>query len=1285
MAFPGGIDAVMGRDRSILTQPHIPVSPRSMAKIPITASHFQPVPIALPRAWERVPVPAVVDHTRQRKIWKRVGGLSNSTLPNSYAATMIELESGGNIPRKRARPARFVPVFGDAKWDQRCNQPCDGKWDLIEARVAVSAAKEAIPENASSSETTPRFIPRKRHNSRWPIEPKTTPTQQLAELQPLIVFEVPSAAEPVEPAQNVDEKNMRRRSTRRLSRRLSLFPGEESPRKLESRSRSPSKTSGPVLSPTKRAAIASSPTRVAESPRRLFSVDLPSKELLLTSPATTLPAMSPCKSSPLPAVQQQDAIDACLSASVQPDQAEASPLLFDQPIPTITVEPQHETRRRISLLSARRSDRRSSGFLKMVDFDAARDAPKRRHSFNPSQSAPPDLKARRSSLDVFSNVPDEAHRTKTADDNIPVAYEVDVGTNLDIFGQSRQLKPRETFIKPTVDVPTSHNLDIQSGVTGSEGKEEEAVNQAAASPDPGPDAMDNADRLDPIPDSHSPNSEENSPYVEPDAMPSDFEFGPHDPEGLSTIYEEDSVLDVNSPRKANMADASITGNVAGVTAGSPVTTTTLSQVDVIFDGQLQEDADETEDVGTSPSAQSIHHVEDASGLSNHEQRASDEEKPAALDETIPAVDPLSTPHSPEGSSSEARSSSDPEMPNVAPENDPAPCIHHSDEMEIDEPQTSNIPVADPAPVMVADGATLTPERPTTPQMAKVSQHSEAPMVSQEDPDSLGSPHSSESSGFTPINGRQISPSSTAAKQVELYNDGVDSGDAELDDLDQDEVGDVEEFTNVVDEDFTLNVVDAPKPENDTLTLARHDDADFVRDFVSRVAAGKSAKAAAAATVATEVPRKVGRPKRRSGSTGSATTCTGSPISKSDTPKRSPLSEKSLNSPSPVKPAKKRKLEAEEEDTSKPKGDMDDGPEDGGDGNGPKLKRRRKRADPVLDEPAEGPSEPDGTTGPRRSTRARSTRITLKSAGPSANSIAMSLYPVRLPGGVAGMMDDSVLDSHLTLSRQRSEAKSIEAITRGNTRANKAGAVLPQVVLARLAEDPSWKMKELKGVFDAKESRAAANGDEDSADSNKSKKAKGVRWDPELVRYQSDDSSSNKVIRTMAKSLLDDIMRGEGADEEDELSMPVVSVSKPRDENASPTEKSLPAPTPIKKAAAPLRRTRSSRLQVPTPVKKLAGGGSIEKKSSTIISPPTVSGRPVRATTSSTKTSKTSKTSSTATTKSIPTPTTSTSTTKSATSSKQSGMATRRTKIASLNMGVNGTPAPKRRGRPAASQ
>src|SRR5206468_214598 len=142
-------------------------------------------------------------------------------------------------------------------------------------------------------------------------------------------------------------------------------------------------------------------------------------------------------------------------------------------------------------------------------------------------------------------------------------------------------------------------------------------------------------------------------------------------------------------------------------------------------------------------------------------------------------------------SSEARSSSDPEMPNVAPESDPAPSNHHSDEMEIDEPQISNIPVADPAPVMVADGATSTPERPTTPKMATVSQHSEAPMVSQEDPDSLGSPHSSESSGFTPINGRQISPSSTAAKQVELYNDGVVSGDAELDDLDQDEVGDVE--------------------------------------------------------------------------------------------------------------------------------------------------------------------------------------------------------------------------------------------------------------------------------------------------------------------------------------------------------------------------------------------------------------------------------------------------------------------------------------------------------------
>ena len=81
----------------------------------ITATNFEPTPVAPPRAWQRVAVPSA-GHTRQRKIWKRVGAVPTNTLPNSYVAAMAELESQGDVARKRSRPAQYIPVFGDAEW-----------------------------------------------------------------------------------------------------------------------------------------------------------------------------------------------------------------------------------------------------------------------------------------------------------------------------------------------------------------------------------------------------------------------------------------------------------------------------------------------------------------------------------------------------------------------------------------------------------------------------------------------------------------------------------------------------------------------------------------------------------------------------------------------------------------------------------------------------------------------------------------------------------------------------------------------------------------------------------------------------------------------------------------------------------------------------------------------------------------------------------------------------------------------------------------------------------------
>src|SRR5205814_1598792 len=91
-----------------------------------------------------------------------------------------------------------------------------------------------------------------------------------------------------------------------------------------------------------------------------------------------------------------------------------------------------------------------------------------------------------------------------------------------------------------------------------------------------------------------------------------------------------------------------------------------------------------------------------------------------------------------------------------------------------------------------------------------------------------------------------------------------------------------------------------------------------------------------------------------------------------------------------------------------------------------------RMDPVL-KTAEGgvTTESEAEPGPRRSTRTRSARVALKPTAPSANSIALSLIPVRLPG-MAGM-DDAMLESHLAAAKNRSDEKDVTAVTRVNTR------------------------------------------------------------------------------------------------------------------------------------------------------------------------------------------------------------------------------------------------------------
>jgi hypothetical protein len=234
------------------------------------------------------------------------------------------------------------------------------------------------------------------------------------------------------------------------------------------------------------------------------------------------------------------------------------------------------------------------------------------------------------------------------------------------------------------------------------------------------------------------------------------------------------------------------------------------------------------------------------------------------------------------------------------------------------------------------------------------------------------------------------------------------------------------------------------------------------------------------------------------------------------------------------------------------------------------------------------------------------------------------------------------------ARTTAEEKDLAAVTRVNTRKNKGGAMPPKVVLSRQAEDPlGYKLRELKGVFDAKEGREASaeEEEEEGQDGRRTRKGKGVRWASELVRFNTDfEAQSPKAValplppsRKGARAPVqptEDNTDGyfphfPAADEGpapavEQTAASTVTIEEPGEQaqEQKPEPQTKPAPT---------RRTRQSRLQVPTPVSKKI------LAESTTAAPKVASASVVK-------------------------------------------MATRRTKIASLGMGVNGTPAPKRRTR-----
>ncbi len=677
---------------------------------------------------------------------------------------------------------------------------------------------------------------------------------------------VPGSPEHTEVAVKMDEKQMMKRSTRRLSRRLSLFPSDGSPRKLPMITLTPATGATPALSPVKRAPVLLPPTKVADSPRRAFSVNATPNKVVLETPKTGPPAKSPAKPSS-PITPPEDALRTPApkgAHSRSPATPSYSPiaLLFDQPSPDIPVEPLHETRRRVSLQSARRSERGSSGVSRLLALKSGRNSPRRRHSFtgmeNDSSSLDaPGGKGRRKTMDMFSVGPQDVRKAGEV-------VEIDLKSNLDIFGQSTNPvgqalrgsgqgaetsgahESAATEGSPSRDVILTSPPGDQFGVTEVAGIESGAESKGLGQTATVFDARTSAPEADlDVFGTPAPRQQVEQPADR---------YLPHDPEGLSTIFEESTMMESRLPEEAEQPSQSI--------SQSPVD-----------EEQSPEDRDE------NPAGHKHEMRGDAATTTEGGKRASVLGTPPLADlptgHVVTGRDAMSASDSPEHTREEPLSV-----------------------QELASPQRERLFRSSlPSTSTLAGPGTPTTTAAAIPTARMLTPESSAGAVVTQ----------RESSGFTPINGRQISPPTVPTSG--LKDDDEAQVDQDLDDDDADEVIEEELLADngceptVALDDETMTV-QPPRPECDTLQLhARHDDSEteMLRKFVTRVTADKNAKAAAAAAALAK------KSARRSGSLGLTTSSTGSPMMSkpaTETPaSRKPLGVRSPNSPSP---SKKRK-------------------------------------------------------------------------------------------------------------------------------------------------------------------------------------------------------------------------------------------------------------------------------------------------------------------------------------------------------------------------------------------
>lgn len=381
------------------------------------------------------------------------------------------------------------------------------------------------------------WVPRKRHNTRWPVIPPEADAPLLADFQPLIKFEVEPAqidepafwdqqgpvdvaepdSKPAQPnAQQMQKPSNHRRSIAK-SPSLSTIT-EELKESSVITSLTPGKSRRTSYSsPLKVWSVTpdgyNTPTKVASSPLGEFTMIATPSMIIMADPnafenpdeakAVQLSPIEPatqrnegptavedndyCASSPLssrPTVTVTPKDDSALEETThnqtpfKPSSSRIAATLppvaiFDQPTPESPTEPEYETRRRISLDNARRSDRQSNAkILKSVRNWVA-------HIFA--------INRRHSSSTMIQKKPRE-NRRHTLD--------VDVGRNPDIFGQSIHDTHNESPSDERV-VTTQFNDDMtetaHSDIVQSETSEEGTGSQTE---DPGATAEETISHID---------------------------------------------------------------------------------------------------------------------------------------------------------------------------------------------------------------------------------------------------------------------------------------------------------------------------------------------------------------------------------------------------------------------------------------------------------------------------------------------------------------------------------------------------------------------------------------------------------------------------------------------------------------------------------------------------------------------------------------------------------------------------------------------------------------------